>query len=116
MIFEAAYQTDPPVFRQRARVTEDSYGDPVESWASPVEVRLLRAIVDAPSSTENEQPDSDRTTADRELYAPGMPDVHEHDRIRVGSEVWRVDGLPVVHRPLASEPYTVARLVRVANG
>jgi head-tail adaptor len=116
MIFESAYETDAAVFRQRATTTTDTYGDPVESWSSPSELRLRGAIVDSPESFEVEQPDSRRTTAERVLYVPGAPDVKETDRIRSGAEVWRVDGLPVVHRTLASGTYTLAELKRVTSG
>lgn len=104
------------ITRLRATMTTDSYGDPVgEDWSTPDRLVLRRAEVQAVSADETETPSGTHTTDERVLYALGRPDVREGDRIEVGSEVWRVDGPPVVREGLASDRFLTASLRRVSG-
>lgn len=109
--------TASPVYRLRAGTVTDSYGDPVESWA-PADVsreRLRGAAVQAPSSTEESSPAASQLTNERRLFAPSRLDLTDADRVEVDGVVWRVEGVPVVRRGLASGVYTTATLSRFTS-
>ena len=115
MIFTTSAYRGEKVYRLRAGEALDSYNDPIESWDTPDRLLLRGADVQAPGSTEAESPTGTTTTAERVLFVPGAPDVRENDRIEVGSQVWRVDGIPAVRRGLAMSVYTTANLRRVST-
>ncbi|WGH21358.1 head-to-tail stopper [Arthrobacter phage Emotion] len=98
----------PPVYRLRAGVSEDSYGDPVESWDNPDKVRLKRAVVQHDSSTETETTSRRLMANERVLLAPGRVDLTAEDRIEYLGESWKVQGDPVTRDGLAQGVYTVA--------
>jgi hypothetical protein len=108
--------TAPPVYRLRAGVAVDSYGDPVESWDAPERVRLKGASVQNVSVIEEEGTARHIIRGRKTLYAPGRVDLTAHDRIEAGGEVWKVAGDPVVRAGLASCVYTTAELERVTIG
>lgn len=112
MIFGSSYGTGPKVYRLRAGQILDSYGDPTESWETPNETLLPRALVQHDSSTETELAKSDEVETEWVLFSPGALDIVPTDRIRVGDRVWRVDGDPVVRQGLASGVYTTVSLRR----
>jgi len=109
LIFETTRHT---VTRLRATTVNDSYGDPVESWTNPSTMPLPRAVLYDGASLETETSRATTTSSDRVLHVPYRVDLAENDRIQDGSEVWRVDGKPIVRRGLASTEYTTANLVR----
>jgi len=84
------------VYRQRAA----KYWDPVSQswiegdWATPEEIELDGAFV-AQSSTSRVG-DATRTSAleQKSLYCAADADVQLGDRIRVGTSVFPVDGIP----------------------
>ena len=112
MITLQSYGTEPAITRLRATVTTDSYDEPAESWDTPDRLPLRGAEAQGPSSTETETPSADQVSNTRILFVPGTPDITATDRVEIDSEVWRVDGDPVVHRGLAFGVYTTARLHR----
>ena len=103
-----------PVTRLRAGVTLDSDGDPVESWATPTRVLLRGAKIQPVSSTED---DGARRLIEGEalLMVPGSPDLKATDRVEIDAEQWRVNGVPLVRRGLASGAYTSVALARIAT-
>lgn len=111
-----AYTKTPAVYRLRAGVTTDSYGDPVESWDSPERFLLRGASVQTVSTVEDEGTTRHIIRGEKTLHAPGSPSLTSGDRIEVGGEIWRVDGDPVVRRGLASTVYTTASLERITIG
>lgn len=112
----SAYKQTPSVYRLRAGTTTDSYGDPVESWTAPDRFLLRGARVQHVTTVEEEGTERRVIRGETTLYAPGAVDLTRDDRIEVGSEVWRVDGEPVVRAGLASTVYTTATLARVSIG
>lgn len=101
----------------RARAAVDSDGDPVESWTNPQVLQLPHGSqVQDRDSVEEDGAVKRLTTTTRVLYVPGRPIVTAKDRVRIGSEVWRVDGEPTVHRGLRGPSYTTAKLSRVQGG
>jgi hypothetical protein len=104
----------PAVFRLRAGVTLDSDGDPVESWTTPERALLRGAQAQPVSSTED---DGARRLIEGELLliVPGVADLNAADRAEVGGKQWRVNGVPVVRRGMASSAYTSANLTRIAT-
>jgi len=105
-----------PVYRLRASQGVDSYGDPVEDWDRPERVLLPGAVVQEPTTEEEEAPGKRVTTGERVLYAPRALDLDEGDRVEVEGEVWRVEGRPKVRRGLAMGVYTSATLSRSEGG
>lgn len=114
MIFTAT--RGPKVYRLRASQGVDSYGDPVESWDAPERVRLYRAVVQEPTTVEEESPGKRVVSGERALYAPSALDLVSGDRIEVDGEVWRVQGEPKVRRGFAMGVYTSATLARSEGG
>jgi len=109
-------QRETTITRLRATPGVDSYGDPVaEDWSQPDRLVLRRAEVQAVNADETETAAGSTTVDERVLYALGRPDVREGDRIEVGSEVWRVDGPPIVRQGLASGRFLTASLRRVSG-
>jgi head-tail adaptor len=104
-----------PVTRLRAAVTQDSYGDPAESWAQPARLPLKLAQIREVSSDETDGQVRRILTDERALFVPGAPDVVANDRIEVGDEIWRVDGDPIVREGLMSGVFTAATLKRVTG-
>lgn len=106
-----------PIYRLRPGTTLDSYGDPVESWDNPDRLLLKNAEIQqrAASDAESETPTADVIRGARTLFIPGAADIHEHDRIQDGAEIWRVDGTPIVRQGLAMRSYTTAYLVRASS-
>lgn len=104
-----------PVYRLRATVGQDSYGDPVESWDTPQRTRLRGASVQDVSVVEDEGVDRRLVRGERVLFVRGAADLTEDDRIEYRAEVWRVAGDPFVKRGLASAVYTVCALERVTT-
>ncbi|USL85082.1 head closure [Arthrobacter phage SWEP2] len=107
--------TSTPVYRLRATVGQDSYGDPVESWDTPQRTRLRGASVQDVSVVEDEGVDRRLIRGERVLFVRDHADVTAEDRIEYRGEVWRVAGDPVVKRGLASPVYTVCALERVTT-
>ena len=105
-----------PVYRLRAGVTEDSYGDPVESWDTPERVRIPGASVQDVSVVEDNGVSRRINRGERTLYAPGAIDLTKDDRVEVDGEVWQVDGTPEARRGLASGTFTTARLTQISIG
>lgn len=114
MIFTAT--RGPKVYRLRASQGVDSYGDPVESWDAPERVRLYRAVIQEPTTVEEESPGKRVVSGERALYTPYAADLLSGDRIEVGGEVWRVQGEPKIRRGLAMGVYTSATLARSEGG
>jgi hypothetical protein len=106
---------EPPVYRLRAGVGVDSYGDPVESWDAPDRLILRGATVQDLSTVEDEGPAKRVIRGEKVLFAPGLADVRAEDRIEHRGEVWKVNGDPIVKRGLASAPFTFAALDRVTT-
>lgn len=100
------------VWRIRPGVVEDSYGDPVESWPNASKIRLRGASKQSVSAVEEDGANRRLLTDEALLFCPGRPDLRSEDRVRIGHEVWRVDGTPVVRRGLAIGDETVANLRR----
>lgn len=111
-----AYRKAVTPYRLRATAGTDSYGDPVESWATPDRLKLKGATVQDVSTVETEGVTKRVIKGETTLFAPGAVDVKAEDRIEVGDEVWRVDGDPAVKAGLASAVFTVATLKRVTSG
>lgn len=109
-----AYKVAPAVYRLRPGATEDSYGDPVESWDAPERVRLKGATLQDAHvyEAETESPVAHIVRGEKALFVPGVADLTEHDRIEVRGEVWRVNGVPTVRHGLGSASYTTAALTR----
>lgn len=114
MILSTPYAS--PVYRLRAGMAEDSYGDPVESWDTPERVRIPGASVQDVSVVEDNGVSRRILRGEKTLYAPGSVDLTKDDRVEVDGEVWQVDGNPERRRGLASSAYTTARLVQVSIG
>lgn len=110
MIFTAT--RGPKVYRLRAAVGVDSYGDPVEDWDAPVRERLYRAIVQEPTTEEVDTSGKRLVTGERVLFSPGALDLTADDRIEVDGEVWRVSGTPKTRQGFAMGVYTSATLTR----
>lgn len=106
-------QKRPPVYRLRATMTEDAYGDPVLSWDPPARSLLKGAYIQAVSSIEEESVTRRIMRGEKLLFVPGVADLTEDDRIEQDSEIWRVNGAPEVRRGLASAAFTTAVLARV---
>lgn len=107
-----SYKIAPSVYRLRAGVTEDSYGDPVESWDVPERVRLKGATVQDVNAEEVDGATRRLIRGEKVLFAPGKVDLTENDRIEVSGEVWRVNAPPTIRSGLASTVYTTASLTR----
>ncbi len=105
------YRVLETVTRLRPGTALDSDGDPVESWLTPDRLPLRAAQIQDGSSEEDEQ----TLSGEKKLFAPGRVDVLAEDRIEVGAEVWRVNGVPVVRSGLASGLFTTAHLTRVSR-
>lgn len=106
----------PTVTRLRAATVLDSDGDPVKSWTVPDRLKLRGATVQSVSSIEEEGGTKRIVQGEKTLFAPGAVDVKADDRIEVGAEIWRVNGVPEVLRGLASGVYTTAALTRITSG
>lgn len=114
MIFGTSYSRTP--YRQRARISTDSYGDPVEDWTAPDEVKIPRAEIQAIPGDEAESYTADELTNSRRLYVPYAYDLTAADRIRdADGKVWRVYGDPIVWPAVASTVYTSAELRRTES-
>jgi len=98
----------PPVYRLRAGITEDSYGDPVESWDVPDKVRLKRAVVQFDQSEEDEDTARRVLRTERVLIVPGRADLTAEDRIEYEGEVYKIQGDPAIREGLAQGVYTLA--------
>jgi head-tail adaptor len=112
LVIFAADPRAPKVYRLRPGVATDGYGDPVASWDNPDSKLLPRAELQAVSSDETESARATKLTNERVLFVPYAADLTDSDRVKVGAEVWRVDGEVLVRRGLASPVYTTANLVR----
>lgn len=108
--------TLPTVYRLRAGMTVDSYGDPVESWTTPERTPLRGATVQNLSIVEDDGVSRHITRRRKTLYAPGTVDLRKEDRIEADGEIWKVDGDPVIRAGLATTVYTTAELERVSIG
>ncbi|WIC90159.1 head-to-tail stopper [Arthrobacter phage VroomVroom] len=102
----------PPVYRLRAGITEDSYGDPVESWDTPDKVRLKRAVVQFDQSAEDEDTARRILRTERVLIVPGVVDLTAEDRIEYKGETWKIQGEPATREGFAQDVYTVAILTQ----
>lgn len=112
-----SYTVVPTIYRLRAGVGVDSYGDPVESWDAAERVPLRGATVqDQRVGTEEIEGVVRHIIRDEKvLFVPGAADLTASDRIEVSGEVWRVNGAPNVRAGLASSVYTTATLSRSAG-
>jgi head-tail adaptor len=115
MILTSASLIGPPVYRLRALTTEDSYGDPVESWATPSKVKLRGAIIQRPKSEEDETPSANTVTEDRVLTVDGKADLTSKDRIEYEGKVYRIDGEVDTRRGLVLGTQTKANLRRISS-
>lgn len=107
--------SSPPVYRLRAGLAQDSYGDPVESWDVPERVRLRGASVQDVSVAEGEGVTRRVIRREWTLFAPGAVELTADDRVEYDGDVWRVDGDPATKRGLGSAVYTVCTLTRVTT-
>lgn len=117
MILESA--SGPLIYRQRAQLVEDSYGDMIASWDSPEETLLRKAQVQYDKlmrTKETDVADGDTASTHGHLYYYSGPiDIAMTDRIRYGSEVWRIDGVAATRQSLGSGTYTHAKLIRFTS-
>jgi head-tail adaptor len=104
--------TASPVYRLRPGRATDSYGEPVDGWATPDRRRLLRATVQADSTTEEDGTTRRLRTDERVLFVSGRADLTADDRIEFEGVLWRVEGEPIVRRGLAAGTLTSAHLRR----
>ncbi|RAX48941.1 hypothetical protein DQ353_12540 [Arthrobacter sp. AQ5-05] len=102
----------PPIFRLRASVTTDYYGDTVEDWENPVKAPLKRAQVQDVETIADDGFTRRVIKGQRLLIVPGAVDLAATDRVEIQGQVWRIEGLPVTRRGLASRVYTRATLTR----
>lgn len=100
-----------PVYRLRAVIGTDSYGDPAESWDGPGRTPIRGARWEDVTSVEIDGQVRALIRSERTLFAPGAADLTANDRVEILGEVWRVEGDPVVHRGLAGT-HTTATLRR----
>ncbi|QNO12671.1 head-to-tail stopper [Arthrobacter phage Snek] len=101
-----------PVYRLRAVAALDSYGDPIESWAAPAKTRLFGARVQDTKTDEEDSTGRRIVRGEKTLFAPGVADLTEDDRIEYEGQIWRVNGVPSVRRGLGSLSFTTAYLTR----
>lgn len=87
----------------------DSHGNPVKSWAAPVE-RLVYGFSPG-GSVEPGLPNQDRVVTTPTLYAPYDFPVSEHDLVVVGGDEYEVVGRPARWRhPSGDKPGCVVNL------
>lgn len=116
MLFDPYRPGAPTVVRLRATSALDSYGDPVESWATPDRLPLPGAEIQRRETVETDSASRQIVRVETVLFAPGAADVTEDDRIEVdGDPAWRVDGSPSVERGFLGT-HTTARLLRLTGG
>ncbi len=88
------------VFEARVSGSEDSHGNPVASWGSPVTVD---GCAFAPQgSVESFEPGRNAVVTSPTLYCPPGTSVSSRDRVTVRGLLYEVDGDPAVWR----NPYT----------
>lgn len=109
-------KSEQPIYRLRAAIVEDSYGDTSEDWRNPGRVPIRGASAQTVSTDETEGVARRVLEDERVLYVPRREDLTAEDRIEVDGDVWRIDGDPIVRRGLASAAYTTAKLRRITGG
>jgi hypothetical protein len=102
----------PKLYRLRAAVTHDSYGDEVQDWKNPSRKLLPKARVEDAETVEEDGVVRRVLKGERVLFVYGTPDITSEDRIEIAGQVWRVNGLPNQRRGLASGAYLTATLTR----
>lgn len=70
--------------------TEDAHGNPVESWADPVDVDVL--AFDPGSTSEPRLPGQDRVVIEPTLYVPTDVVMGSRDRVTARGLLYEVDG------------------------
>lgn len=101
-----------PVYRLRAPLTTDSYGDPVvASWEAP-ERTLIRGAEAQPGRNSET---GALLVNEARLYIRGGFPLNPFDRVEWEGAAWEVDGDPATRRSLAMGVYTTANLKRVVR-
>ncbi|GAA2230224.1 head-tail adaptor protein [Herbiconiux moechotypicola] len=106
------YRKRPAVYRLRPGTVTDSYGDPVESWTSPVRAAIPFADFSTRDADEDETSTGSSTSETATLTIRGVFDLTEEDRVEVDGLVWRVDGPPSRPTGFIVKATTVASLTR----
>lgn len=83
------------VYRLRAELTVDGYGDRAPDWSDPARMALMGAAV-APQSQREDLIGRDATLTTATVYvrASALVDVRASDRMEVRGVVFDVDGEP----------------------
>lgn len=91
----------------------DSHGNPVESWADPVEVGVY--AFDPGSTSEPRNPGADRVIVEPTLYLPDAVVFGARDRVTARGLLYEVDGVTRewVHPTDTTRRANVATLRRV---
>lgn len=94
---------------------EDSHGNPIGSWDTPVEVAVYGWA--SPTSTEPKLAGHDRVIVDVEMFAPSTWPGHARDRVTVAGATFEVIGEPedYNHGPFGWEPGVVVNLQLVED-
>lgn len=111
MTFPTPYTVETSAY-QRGAV--DAHGNEVQTWAAPVEQRVIGWSV--PNSVEPKYAGADRTIVDVELYVPPSFTIGPRDRVSLpGGWLFEVAGYPedYTHGPFNFRPGLVVNLVRV---